>query len=1714
MHKKIIASLFLGFVFITTPLQTFATKYYVNDGYNAANDIYCLVAGNNANNGISPTTPKATLANVLSTYGGSFTAGDTILIDSGNYSDKDLSSPINGVVIKGAGMNATTFTNPGSDNYFIRIDDNNTVLMDFKLTRYDDIGGATPGGQAIGVFSNKTGIQIINVQINDCRAGSALSGYPVEIASGANVKFNGGGLTCNRYTAGGGIRCTNATVEFKNYQFLGNSRDQSWASIGASLHINGGTVNIYNTRFEQNDATGDGVCPGLYINGGTVNVFDSKFDKNTSLLGYDAIGGTIYVLSGTVKITRSIISNHTQTGGSKTLCGGISVAGGTTAIDSCLFTGNKGKNVNDVYITNGNVNARNCTFNSVANQIQDNGTGTFTIADCGNPSETGSSVVRTNTNNPTYTANPSLPSYLNQTCVTVPCIVPTISSVASIDSICSGSTFISNIISSASPVIFSWTSSAQAGISGNTASGTGNIADLLTNSTSNSLTATYTITPYSGACTGASTNYVVTVLPKPIVVASANNYGTCNGSQATLNASGSGLTNYTWSPSNGLSSTNTSSVTTTVTNNIIYTVTASNANGCSNTDTVALTVNALPSVTGSTALYNVCKNSSITLQAIGTGGNIYSWTPSTGLSNTTGSSVTATVTGNITYTVYALGTNGCINSDTVTIRTRDIPNVIASASSTPICFNATATLTATGAQSYSWYPNQFISANTGNSVTANPTSNIIYTVSGTSSNGCSATDTVEIVILNNDDPEFTFSPFTQCLTGANPIPVVNTPGGIFSSPNGLVINSTTGEINLAASGVGNFTINYQTPLSNSCPSDTSFSFQITNGYIADFSYVPDTVCGAGNNISVVLGTNASHGLYTSYPSGLVFSNPSFGEIDPNASIPGTYTVVNTIAASGSCLEQKDSTTITILQTPNSSITSTPTQLCYGSLPIQLNPLVVGGQYTGNGITGNSFSSVLAGIGTHLITYTVDTLIGTKTCSDSTQFNITVNPLPDATFIGLSTPVCDGSVSQDLSANTPGGTFTGTGITGNNFDPSVSGAGTFDITYTVSNTFGCSDSTKQQITVNALPLVNNILTTNALAFCEGGNTYLIATSNNNNVSFTWNPGNILNDSLWVDTSGIYSVSVTDNNGCISDTQSTTVTVYPLPETPTIIAAGATNVCFGDSILLIANSPDAVDYNWYPYGGSNDSIYISALGTDTFFVTANSINKCISQSSDSIIVNVFPSASGPLLTAPNGNSACVGDSVLLIATSAGAYNYTWTPGGSNNDSIYISSIGNYNYSVSVSTSYNCSADSVSNSVNVSIYDKPADPVILSPNGLTACEGDSVMMVVNSTGANHYTWQPVAADNDTIYVTNVGTNSYTVSVSNSNNCGAINAAIPVNAIIHPAPGTPVLSLPNGPSACAGDSILIIATSSGASNYTWTPGGANNDSIYVSSIGTYNYQIEVSSNNNCAASTNSNTVSVTINPLVKIKANNDTIICKGNNLLLNATNGNTYSWYTLNSGATIVNPNLQTTAVQINNNVTIVVSDFSSLCAVNDTVYVRTFSTVTPLISATPTSGNDPLPVQFNLTNSSSFTSYYWNFNDGTANSSVSNPVHVYENGGTYYPTIYTTNINGCIDSIKIEIIVEPKFEVSLPNVFTPNGDNENDILYIKIRNGKLVYTEIYDRWGLMMYEQAGENVYWDGYTMGGQEASIGVYYYIITIEKFDGEIMKFTGAFSLFK
>ena len=107
---------------------------YVNDN-SRTGDIYCSAIGSNTNNGTAPSTPKATLANVLSTYSNSFAAADTIFADAGTYTNTDvnLTSPKNVVVIKGAGPTLTIFNYSSGDGYFMKVTTNNTQLINFQV---------------------------------------------------------------------------------------------------------------------------------------------------------------------------------------------------------------------------------------------------------------------------------------------------------------------------------------------------------------------------------------------------------------------------------------------------------------------------------------------------------------------------------------------------------------------------------------------------------------------------------------------------------------------------------------------------------------------------------------------------------------------------------------------------------------------------------------------------------------------------------------------------------------------------------------------------------------------------------------------------------------------------------------------------------------------------------------------------------------------------------------------------------------------------------------------------------------------------------------------------------------------------------------------------------------------------------------------------------------------------------------------------------------------------------------------------------------------------------------------------------------------------------------------------------------------------------------------------------------------------------------------
>ena len=204
----------------------------------------------------------------------------------------------------------------------------------------------------------------------------------------------------------------------------------------------------------------------------------------------------------------------------------------------------------------------------------------------------------------------------------------------------------------------------------------------------------------------------------------------------------------------------------------------------------------------------------------------------------------------------------------------------------------------------------FVNVNTGEIDLSGSTPGT-YTVKNTIpvSGSCLAVIATTVITINPaDDASFTYSSATYCTSGTNPSPTITgIPGGTFSAtPAGLSINPSTGTIDLSTSTIGTYTLTYAT--NDSCPNTSSITMTIGNiTPSATFSYSGLTFCQNGSNPLPIYTSGASAGTFSATPSGLVFVNANTGEINLSLSALGTYTVINTIPASGTCLAAVAST---------------------------------------------------------------------------------------------------------------------------------------------------------------------------------------------------------------------------------------------------------------------------------------------------------------------------------------------------------------------------------------------------------------------------------------------------------------------------------------------------------------------------------------------------------------------------------------------------------------------------------------------------------------------------------------------------------------------------------------------------------------------------------------------------------------------------------------
>lgn len=225
-------------------------------------------------------------------------------------------------------------------------------------------------------------------------------------------------------------------------------------------------------------------------------------------------------------------------------------------------------------------------------------------------------------------------------------------------------------------------------------------------------------------------NQVVLTSNSPTVTINASNTLICAGTTVSLTAGGAGT--YSWN-----TGATTAQISDTPSTTSVYTV-FGNANGCTGTKTIQINVfNPMLSISGPSA---VCAGKSATLSA--SAADSYTWSTGSPFS-----SITITPSVNTIYTLTASTSSGnlnCPSAASISIAVNPLPTVTAIASKTSVCKGQTFTLTASGAQSYTW--------NTGvNAATVVTSSSLIanvnFTVTGMDANGC--TNAAVIVIKVN-----------------------------------------------------------------------------------------------------------------------------------------------------------------------------------------------------------------------------------------------------------------------------------------------------------------------------------------------------------------------------------------------------------------------------------------------------------------------------------------------------------------------------------------------------------------------------------------------------------------------------------------------------------------------------------------------------------------------------------------------------------------------------------------------------------------------------------------------------------------------------------------------------------------------------------------------------------------------------------------------------
>ncbi len=661
-------------------------------------------------------------------------------------------------------------------------------------------------------------------------------------------------------------------------------------------------------------------------------------------------------------------------------------------------------------------------------------------------------------------------------------------------------------------------------------------------------TVTYTFIPPAASCPSTTVTGTFNFSIAPGFTVSVNSATVCAGSLAILTASGGpSPTSYSWSPATGLNTTTGSTVAATPSVISIYTVMGTHS-GCSATATSTVTVNPTPTVTVNNA--TICRGTTATLTA--NGAATYSWTPATGLSSTSTSVVIASPTVTTTYTI--IGTSGgCTSFTTSTVTINPTPTVTVTVNSATICTGNSATLTASGANTYTWNTSA-----TGATISPSPTVTTNYTVTGTDINNCKNTATSTLTV--NPLPVITVNNATICIGATTTLTANGATNYTWSPSSGLPTNNTVTASPLTT------TVYTVTGTTGSCLGTTTC--MVTVNPLPTITINSPTIC-KGNTATLTANGANTYTWNTSATGPTITSSPT---------VTTNYTVAGTDIHN--C---KNTATSTVTVNPLPIITVNNATVCRGSSAT----LTASGANTYTWNT-SAISPTITPSPTVNTTYTV-TGTNANNCRNTATSAVVVNPLPTITVNNAT--ICKGT-SATLTANGANTYIWNTSTTGATISPSPTITTNYTITGTDMN--GCVNSTVAIVNVKPTPTV---AATGSSSVCVGQPIKLFGNAISG-ATYQWNGPNGFTASSHTATItnatelnvGTYTLSIT-LSGC-SATNTIAVSVDSMP---TIAHAGIDTTIYNSSISLNGNVPLIGSGIWSVFSGSGTFVNNNSANT---------------------------------------------------------------------------------------------------------------------------------------------------------------------------------------------------------------------------------------------------------------------------------------------------------------------------------------------------------------------------------------------------------------------------------------------------------------------------------------------------------------------------------------